>query len=186
MEVARSKTRSIMMYKITEHSNLYTPQISKLAIMMAYARETTIAAVHGIEAHELDQLIHPDGNSIGALLWHIAAIEFGFQVEIFEGRKPNDRESKEWGAAYELGDKARASIKGYDLDFYLHKLKRIRQRTLIEFSKKTDNWLYEERNWDGHLSNNYFIWFHVFEDEINHRGQIRIIRKMLNDKNNIL
>ena len=26
----------------------------------------------------------------------------------------------------------------------------------------------------------YFMWFHVFEDEINHRGQMRIIRKRTN------
>lgn len=30
----------------------------------------------------------------------------------------------------------------------------------------------------GTPTSNYFKWFHVFEDEINHRGQIRLIRKL--------
>jgi hypothetical protein len=28
-------------------------------------------------------------------------------------------------------------------------------------------------------ANNHFKWFHVFEDEINHRGQIRWLRARL-------
>jgi C-terminal processing protease CtpA/Prc len=31
----------------------------------------------------------------------------------------------------------------------------------------------------GSEGNNYFCWFHVFEDEINHRGQIRLLAKQL-------
>ena len=31
--------------------------------------------------------------------------------------------------------------------------------------------------WGGKPANNYFKWFHVFEDELNHRGQIRWLRK---------
>ena len=33
--------------------------------------------------------------------------------------------------------------------------------------------------WGGQPANNYFKWFHVFEDEINHRGQIRWLCKRL-------
>jgi len=109
----------------------------------------------------------------------MAAVEFGFQVEIFDGRMPNQLESAEWGPAYSLGDAGRREIKGQPLTFYLDKLHTVRKRTLEEFKKRTDDWLYEERLWDQQASNNYFIWFHVFEDEINHQGQIRTIRKMV-------
>ncbi len=109
----------------------------------------------------------------------MAAIEIGFQIGQFDKRKPNKQESEEWGAAYRLGELGRKQIKGNPLEFYLEKLEKVRNRTLTELKKRNDGWLYEETVWDNHLSNNYFIWFHTFEDEINHRGQIRILRKAL-------
>ncbi|WP_249872842.1 DinB family protein [Oceanobacillus saliphilus] len=157
----------------------YPSQIGKLISMMNYARSTTIEAVRGLTVEQLDYLPNKDGNSIGALLLHIAAVEFGFQTELFDKRKPNQQESKEWGAAYQLGDLGRNQIKGKSLEYYIEKLEKVRNRSLEEFRNRKDEWLYEEAIWDSHLSNNYFIWFHTFEDEINHRGQIRIIRKML-------
>ncbi|MFL8935168.1 DinB family protein [Rossellomorea oryzaecorticis] len=157
----------------------FSPQIGHLVSQMNYARKTTIEAVDGLSASDLDYLSSKDGNSIGALLLHMAAVEKGFQIEIFDGRRPNEREMEEWGPPYSLGDKGRAHIKGHPLEFYTDKLEEVRSRTLIELANLNDDWLYENRSWDNHPSNNYFIWFHVFEDEINHRGQIRMIRKML-------
>lgn len=157
----------------------FSPQIGHLVSQMDYARKTTLEAVYGLTASELDFLPSKDGNSIGALLLHMAAVEKGFQIEIFDGRSPNEQELAEWGAPYSLGEKGRKNIKGYPLEFYISKLEEVRKRTLKEFANLNDDWLYENRLWDNHPSNNYFIWFHVFEDEINHRGQIRLIRKML-------
>lgn len=154
-------------------------QISQLVSMMNYARFTTINAVQGLSIEELDYLQDPHSNSIGALLLHIAAVEIGFQIEIFDNRKPNEEELIEWLAAYELGEKGRNEIRGNSLDYYLNKLEQVRLRTLKEFRQKDGNWLYEERKWSGLPSNNYFIWFHVFEDEINYRGQIRWLRQRL-------
>lgn len=45
--------------------------------------------------------------------------------------------------------------------------------------KANNEWLYEEAPWGGVSANNYFIWFHTFEDELSHRGQIRILRNTL-------
>jgi uncharacterized damage-inducible protein DinB len=166
-----------MVYKITELQG-FTHQIGHLVSQMDYARKTTLDAVKGLTVEELEFLPSEESNSIGALLLHIAAIEKGFQIEIFDGRTPNEQEMAEWGDPYSLGVKGRQNIKGNTLEFYITKLEEVRQRTLQEFAKLNDGWLYENRLWDNHQSNNYFIWFHVFEDEINHRGQIRLIRKM--------
>ncbi|MCA1054336.1 DinB family protein [Rossellomorea aquimaris] len=170
-----------MEYKI-ETLRGFSPQLGHLVSQMNYARQTTLEAVNGLTTAELDYLPSKDGNSIGALLYHMAAVEKGFQIEIFDGRRPNVQEMEEWGAPYSLGDKGRAHIKGFPLEFYLGKLEEVRSRTLKEFATLNDDWLYEDRRWDNHPSNHYFIWFHVFEDEINHRGQIRMIRKMLSHR----
>jgi uncharacterized damage-inducible protein DinB len=160
----------------------YSPQIGHLVSMMNYARYTTLNDVKGLTEKALDYLPYSEANSIGALLLHMAAVEIGFQIEIFDGRKPNEQEVSEWGAAYSLGEQGRKAIKGYPLEFYIEKLDKVRNRTLEEFKRKDDNWLYEQRLWDNNLSNNYFIWYHVMEDEINHRGQIRILKKMFTIK----
>ncbi|HEU5140786.1 MAG TPA: DinB family protein [Bacillales bacterium] len=157
----------------------YDKELGRLVSMMNYARYTTLNAVKGLTTEQLDYLQDGNSNTIGALLLHIAAVELGFQIEIFDNRAPNEAEMDEWGAAYDLGDRGRNEIKGQPLDFYLDKLDKVRERTLKEFQNRNDDWLYEERPWDGLPSNNYFIWFHVFEDEVNHRGQIRWLRRRL-------
>ena len=119
-------------FKITEIQH-YSPQIGHLVSMMNYARLTTLNAVKGLKIEQLDYLPYENSNSIGALLLHIAAVEFGFQVELFEKRKPNEEESKEWGAAYHLGDLGRNKIMDKPLEFYIEKLEKIRNRTLEEF-----------------------------------------------------
>lgn len=165
-------------FKIKNQSQL-SQQMGHLVSMMDYARYTTLQAVKGLTLEELDYVQDEESNSIGALLYHIAAVEFGFQIGFFEKRKPNKAEADEWGAAYDLGDKGRKEIKEKPLEFYIEKLNQVRERTLNEFKKLDDDWLYEEVLWEAHPSNHYFIWFHIFEDEINHRGQIRWLRRRL-------
>ncbi len=118
-----------MEYKIDAWKG-FTPQIGHLVSQMNYARKTTLEIVSGLTTSELDFLPAKDGNSIGALLLHIAAVEKGFQIEIFDGRSPNEQEMLDWGSPYSLGEKGREEIKGYPLDFYLTKLEEVRKRTL--------------------------------------------------------
>lgn len=66
----------------------YPPQIGHLVSMMNYARFTTLNEVNGLTIKQLDFLPRNDGNSIGALLFHMAAVEFGFQIELFDKRRP--------------------------------------------------------------------------------------------------
>ena len=158
----------------------FTPRISELVVMMSYARYTTLQAVQGLTAGQLDYSHDPESNTIGALLGHIAAVEVAYQADTFEGRGLNVEEKKQWGTFLDLGEKARREIRGLPLDYYVKRLSDVRQKTLSEFAKRDDDWLYEQTPfWGGQPANNYFKWFHVFEDEINHRGQIRWLCKRL-------
>ena len=169
-------------YLITDISG-FTPQIGRLVSMMNYARETTLQEASDLTMQQLDHLHDKDSNSIGALLSHIAAVEVAYQAATFENRGMNRSETGEWGAALKLGQRARREIRGHDLDYYLKALEGVRARTLLELARRDDDWLYEETPfWSGLPANNYFKWFHVFEDEINHRGQIRWLRKRLPGK----
>ena len=155
----------------------FTPQIARLVSMMNYARFTTLEAVTGLGVDELDYLHDPQSNSIGTLLSHIAAAEVGYQAATFDTRDLNAEERQQWGAALDLGERARAEIRGYELSHYLDNLDQVRTKTLAELGRRDDGWLEEQTSFgSGQRVNNYFKWFHVFGHEINHRGQIRWLR----------
>ena len=164
-------------YLITDISG-YTPRISRLLSMMNYIRCTTIEGTEALTVEQLDYLMDAKSNSIGALLLHHAAVEYAYQAATFEGRSLTEDEMSIWGPALNLGDEGRSVIKGHDLNYYIERMNEVRQTTLELFQTVNDEWLeQEEPFWYNKQANYYFMWFHVLEDEINHRGQIRMIRK---------
>jgi uncharacterized damage-inducible protein DinB len=157
----------------------FTPHMGRLVSMMNYARRTTLDMARGLTVEELDFLPFPDGNSIGMLLEHFAAVEVIYQAITFEGRDLNKAELARWRAGLDLGKLGRKKLNGRDIHYYLQTLQEVRDKTFSEFRKRDDDWLHQEFPFWGQTGNNYFCWFHVFEDEINHRGQIRLIAKQL-------
>lgn len=157
----------------------YTPAIGHLVSMMAYARATTLRAVNGLSQPQLDFLLDDDANSIGMLLDHIASVEVGYQYDTF-GVGAEDAEGERIRIGLDLGAEAREHIRGQVLDQYLGRMGEVRAFTLEQLALRDDAWLEESRAFDdGVVANNHWKWFHVFEDELSHRGQIRIIRKRL-------
>ncbi|MCM3455686.1 DinB family protein [Heyndrickxia oleronia] len=155
-------------------------EFSKLVSMMNYARETTIAEVKELTVEELDFLYDAEANSIGMLLAHMVSVEKAYQIETFYNRDVTDEEIIELNPALELGSRAREQIHGNTIDFYMKELTDVRNKTIETFQTLPDEWLFQQTPfWFDQQANNYFKWFHVFEDELNHRGQIRIIKKMM-------
>lgn len=158
----------------------FTNKIGELVFMLEHARATTLQDIAGLTEMELDFLVFSDSNSIGALLSHIAAIEKVHQLISFENRDFNHEELIQWDSAIALGEKARRDITGNSLSYYLKQLAEVRKETLAKLKTKDDSWLYEQKIWpNGIAYNNYYLWFHVMEDEISHRGQIRVIKRGL-------
>ena len=167
------------LFQIIEH-NGYDRQIGHLISMMNYARITTIDSVIGLSIPELDFLLDEKANSIGMLMFHIASVDFIYRTTSIHKREATEEELAFWSPALYLGEIGREKIKGFDLAFYFELLAIERKKTLEELAKLDDRWIYEEVDfWGGSKANNYFQWFHVLEDEINHRGQIRMIKKRI-------
>lgn len=162
----------------------YTPQIGTLVSMMNWMRNTILWPVRGLTVAELDYLHDEDSNTIGGMLWHLAATERFYQLNTFEGRSWGDwpkKDADEFSIAMSLGDQGRATIKGHSLDFYLEKLERVRAESLRELAKRDDEWLLaidDDWVWDQ-PTNNYCKWFHVVEHESNHNGQIKYIKSRI-------
>jgi len=156
----------------------YAPTIGRLVAMLTYARETTVAAVQGLSLADLDHLHDAESNSIGALLAHIVAVERSYQVMTFEDRRLSPEETSQWSVALNLGAEGRRALRGRSLDRYLAELTSVRQATLERLATRDDAWL-ERSVGPAPRINAHWAWFHVAEDEINHRGQVRWLRSRL-------
>jgi hypothetical protein len=160
----------------------YSPQIGTLISMMNYNRYTIVNMVKSFTKAELDYLHDPKANTIGSLILHLGATEKYYQINTFEGRQDfNEEEKKIWGAAMNLGDEGRKHIKGHEAKYYLDIITEVRQKTLEEFKKKSDEWLLAvDPVWSKEEPlNTYWKWFHVCEHEANHRGQISWLKSRL-------
>lgn len=161
----------------------YAPHLGTLSSMMAFMRTQVVRSVTGLKLAELDFLLDGKANTIGALLLHLAATETYYQLHTFQGMAWGawpDAVKQKWDAASELGDAGRASIKGKELPYYLDILQDTRAKTLAEFKKRDDKWLFAvDKTWSWGPTNNYCKWFHVCEHEANHNGQIKFLKGRL-------
>jgi len=163
----------------------YSPQVGTFVSLLTWMREANgvISATKNLTTADLDYLIDPNANTIGALMLHLAATETYYQLNTFEGKKWDtwpDSVKKQWDPAMGLGDAGRKTIKGHDRDYYLNILQETRAKTLAEFGKHDDAWfLAADKDWPWGPTNNLCKWFHVCEHEAHHTGQIAFLRKRL-------
>lgn len=175
---------TVIDYRITTKEG-FDHKIGELISMLEHTRSVTLEELSDISREELEYVDDPGGNAIGSLLMHIAAIEHVHQIISFEERDLTEEESSTWGKALNLGNLTNQHNHGLDADDYLEALQKVRSVTVSAFSRLSDHWLHEERKWENGVSYNfYYIWYHVMEDEINHRGQIRLLRRKYRKRSN--
>ncbi|TMI63349.1 MAG: DUF664 domain-containing protein [Bacteroidetes bacterium] len=182
LNLAMDKTPEESIYIIGPKEG-FSPQIGTLVSMMNLMRIVVLRSATNMTKEDLDYLHDLKANTIGAMLLHLAAVEYSYQQNTFEGRnfQFDDNEKAKWGAALNLGDEGRKIIKGNDLDYYLNILKETREKTIAEFKKRDDEWLMkvDPHGFANQPTNNYCKWFHVCEHESNHNGQIKWIKSRL-------
>jgi hypothetical protein len=159
----------------------FTPQIGALAAMLNNMTSRVERDVIALNLEEADYLLDEKANTIGALIMHLAAAEVYYQVLTFEHREFNEEEKKKWQVALDLGEEARQTIKGHSIEYYLNIYREVRKKTLEEFRKRNDEWLYELLSPDSD-TNNYWAWFHMAEHQSSHLGQMRMVKKRLPER----
>ena len=161
----------------------YSPQVSILVSQLNWMHRVVLTRLHALTHEDLDWLPSPDGNTIGALLLHLAASETYFQFNTFDGLPwptTSPETKKRFGPAMRLGDLGRRLVRNHDLSFYTETLAEVRARTLSELKQRDDTWLMtvdETRAWGP--TNNLCKWFHICEHESHHLGQIDLLLKAL-------
>ena len=160
----------------------FSPQIGTLLSMMTWMRAIVLMSVENMKQEQLDYLHDAKSNTVGAMLFHLAATERNYQISTFEWKIDFKGDGKiNWDAAMSLGDKGRESIKGNNLDYYVNILNETRTKTIEEFKKRDDQWLakVDPHFFQNKPTNNYCKWFHVCEHESNHNGQIKWIKSRM-------
>lgn len=158
----------------------YTPQIGALVEMMGYVRMTTLRAVKGLTSEQLDATPLGFDNSIGQLLAHIVAVERLHQQLSLNDRWPlADDSFRPYLGGFTMGQQGERSA-GRPLEWYVHEMEQARKLTLEKLAQQDDTWLASPlRAPEFGEVNHHWAWFHVMEDEVNHRGQIRLIHKLV-------
>lgn len=163
-------------------SGKYDSKIGELVWMLEHTRAVTVNEVKDLTNVQLNRRFSSQGNTIGELLQHIAAIEKVHQVISFENRDLTSREMEEWKPSLFLSFNGETDS-DHSSSYYLHLLDTIRTKTLKGLGEQSDEWLKEERVWPNEVKHNpHYLWFHVMEDEINHRGQIRMMLRQMKEE----
>jgi uncharacterized damage-inducible protein DinB len=159
----------------------YSPTVGTVVAMLEQARTSTLDAVAGLDVTALDHQQDARANPIGAILAHVAAIEWAYAVVTLGGTPPTQEEWLEWQPVIQLGPAAWEAARGRPLEFHLRRLRAVRERTLAGLRTVDDAWLSRTITlpWMQRTATNLWAWYHVMEDELNHRGQIRWLRGRL-------
>jgi hypothetical protein len=161
----------------------YSPQMSILVSQLDWMRRCVLMRLHMLKREDLDWLPSPNGNTIGALLLHLAAVETYYQFQTFDGLPwptTSPETKRRFGPAMKLGDLGRRLVKGHELPFYINALKEVREHTLAELRNRDDEWLMAvDENWFWGPTNNLCKWFHVCEHESHHLGQLELHLKSI-------
>lgn len=154
----------------------YTKNIGELVRMLEHTRAVTLQEINDLSVEQLDFIMTSGGNSIGALLKHIAAIEKAHQLISFQERDFTKEELEIWEDALYLG-KAGRIIRSHEIQYYVQLLQSVREESLKYLNEQDDEWLMSEGKWpNGVAYNQHYLWFHVLEDEVSHCGQIRMMK----------
>lgn len=144
------------------------------------ARATTLQRIETIEPEELHWQYAEGWNTIGALLSHINSCEAVFRINFIEGRELDPEEELKYLPGLNMGKYIPELITGEEIDIYVKRLEESRAHFIKAISQISPEEFFEKRS--GYNPNTgcnlAWILYHLAEDEVHHRGQISLLRKL--------
>lgn len=154
--------------------------IDYLLAILEDARITTLRGVVGISIEELHWQYDKGWNTIGCLLAHMVSLSHVFRISFIEGRPLTDEETEEMTPGLEMGKYIPQLITGEPIESYIAQLEASMAKMVAQVQQlsKEDFWQRIEYYDPETGSNLAWVLYHLAEDEVHHRGQISIIRKL--------
>jgi hypothetical protein len=143
-------------------------------------RQTTLKLVDKLTAGEIDFQYMPGWNTIGVLLDHITAVGDYFRITFIENRELSAEENREMEPALDMGIHLPKLIGIKTIDDYKSALLTSHNMMAEALSRLTYSDLVVRRpEYDENEGCNLaWVLYHMAEDEIYHRGQISMLRKL--------
>lgn len=144
------------------------------------ARITTLKRIREISTEELHWQVADGWNTVGALLAHIIGAGHYFRTHFIHRKQWTAEEEERWRPGLEMGKYIPQLITNEPVETYLKQLEEInllivesiKELSVEEFHKKREGYNPETGN------NLAWVLYHLAEDEVHHRGQMSIIRKL--------
>lgn len=157
----------------------YSTIIGTIVAQLMMTKQVINFKISDLSINELDFEMPGHSNTIGTLLKHMTAIEYQNSILLFEKRELNDHEKKEWQGSLP-GNLDYGFTRGYSIVDYQNKWNEIRGILLNHLLKIDDDWLFQyPQDTLQFYGNNYYILFHIIEDQLCHYGQIKSILNLL-------
>jgi uncharacterized damage-inducible protein DinB len=165
-----------------ELANHLAPEISAAVWSLEDCRARTIKALSQLPEAALDWEAANYPNSIGTLLYHIAAIEADwFYVEVMGG----GIEVVENWFPFEVRDSEGrlTPVRGFGLRDYLARLKAIRGNVLSHFQTMRLEEFRQAREMEHYHVTPQWVLHHLAQHEAEHRGEILMLRGLFQAQN---
>jgi uncharacterized damage-inducible protein DinB len=171
METSNMRTKKLKIY------DELTSRVSYYYSMLQEVRERLLSIIDDLDEEMLD--FTPDERNfetIGTLLFHIAAIEWSWVFEDIDGLEMDYEKFKH---AFALrSDVDIPQLKGKKKLFYLNQLKEVREEVFIRLAKFSDEDLDKIVESDTEKFSIEWILFHILEHETMHIGQILLLKRL--------
>jgi uncharacterized damage-inducible protein DinB len=152
------------------------PTIASLLWMLEDSRRMLLETVAGLDLATLDWEPDIGGNSIGSLLYHIAAVEMDWlYTEVLEQEPPEEIIAL-FPSDMREDDGHLARWRGEDLSALEHRLSEVRTKLFATYASITHDDFRRPRSLDDYDVTPEWVLHHLLQDEAVHRGEIGMIK----------
>lgn len=163
---------------VVDHGLAVDPMIASLLWMLEDSRRLTLEIVAGLDVYELDWEPTVGGNSVGALLYHIAAVEMDWlYVEVLTREPPADVLAR-FPMDLRDADGHLARWRGEALPTLIERLTFVRQRLIAVFASMSAENFRRPRDLPDYDVTPEWVLYHLLEHESAHRGEIGMVKLM--------
>ena len=161
-----------MTHESIERPAGYSPRVAFLLAMTEECRGRTLRLVGDMDPAQIDTPTAWNGNTVGALLYHIAAIELDWlYAEVMVKDFPAETGTWFPHDVREEGGRLSPAV-GDSVEKHLARLAWVRERMRVELAALGDNDLDAIRESGDRTVTPEWVFHHLMQHEAEHRGQL--------------